>query len=885
SVVATPASRVKVPASFPVVRGLEKIEITVTGIDDSDSNGDELVSIQLKTAYRDLGDPIEMTIQDDDLEAPVAGTVSDGLISGATVFFDRNANRVLDADEPSTQTDNRGGYQLNLPASLYDSNGDDVVDSADGVIVALGGIDTATGLTLETPLLAPPSATVINPITTLVSNMIESDSSLDADNAAALVQSSLGIGGVDVLNFDMFEEAGNENPAATEVIKAAAKVQDTIVQAGSFISGASTISKAASYNLISEILVKKIKEQQPIELNDVATLESVVEEAAVKAQVVIAPESIKGAAAIISDSNQLKESAVDAADSVANAAQEISRVQGHAQSESQSDLADLGAGIQSLESLEIKYEAENLEKLVQETAVGPVSGVDERVGTFAFSSADYEVNESGEAVSQIKITREEGNLGVVDLLVTPQALTASSDEDFLSAVIAVRFEDQEITKTLSLEGVLIDDLISDAGESFTLQLGLKEQGDSPAKIGAIAEANIQIVDNDFAGTFQFKVVSNTFSEAETGEQYLVVERVGGNSGEVTLELSEESVAGGATSGVDYSYSQSSITFGDGVLQRKVSVNLIDDALLETDESFRLTLSLPTGDTSGALIGSNAVTEIRIQSDEVDLPPVIGALNTINLPEDTPEITVTFTVKDDFTPFEDLITSVISSNPSVIPVENLVLVPIVEGGFWMLRILPPAHVHGATEISVEVSDGVHVSVQEFSVVISSKNDVPSITAIPAILVAGDQEVVIPFEINDMDHSAEDLLVYLETDRMEYLNAGNVTVRGTGSNRELVINPKGGGRETGDFILVVKDDEGASSSREFTVHFGGDAPAPVVPQLGITRDGLDGLILNWEGDALLYISRDLSGVFEALPDAVSPYRLDMSGSAFFKLGLKP
>jgi len=279
------------------------------------------------------------------------------------------------------------------------------------------------------------------------------------------------------------------------------------------------------------------------------------------------------------------------------------------------------------------------------------------------------------------------------------------------------------------------------------------------------------------------------------------------------------------------------------------------------------------------------TEILIQSDEVDLPPVMGNVNTINLPEDTPEVTVTFTVKDDFTPFEDLVTSVTSSNPSVIPVENLVLVPIVEGGFWMMRILPLANAYGETEISVEVSDGVHVAVQQFSVVISSKNDVPSISAIPPILVAGDQEVVIPFEINDMDHSAEDLLVYLETDQIEYLNASNVTVRGTGSNRELVINPKRGGRETGDFILVVKDDEGASSSREFTVHFGGEAPAPVVPQLGITRDGLDGLILNWEGDALLYISRDLSGVFEALPDAVSPYRLGMSGSAFFKLGSKP
>ena len=35
--------------------------------------------IQLRTPYRDLSEPIEMTIQDDDLEAPVAGTVSDGL--------------------------------------------------------------------------------------------------------------------------------------------------------------------------------------------------------------------------------------------------------------------------------------------------------------------------------------------------------------------------------------------------------------------------------------------------------------------------------------------------------------------------------------------------------------------------------------------------------------------------------------------------------------------------------------------------------------------------------------------------------------------------------------------------------------------------------------
>ena len=49
--------------------------------------------------------------------------------------------------------------------------------------------------------------------------------------------------------------------------------------------------------------------------------------------------------------------------------------------------------------------------------------------------------------------------------------------------------------------------------------------------------------------------------------------------------------------------------------------------------------------------------------------------------------------------------------------------------------------------------------------------------------------------------------------------------------------------------------------------------------------NGFILSWEGDALLYSSQDLKGAFEPVPDAVSPYRVDALGKAFFKLGLKP
>jgi hypothetical protein len=354
---------------------------------------------------------------------------------------------------------------------------------------------------------------------------------------------------------------------------------------------------------------------------------------------------------------------------------------------------------------------------------------------------------------------------------------------------------------------------------------------------------------------------------------------------VTLELSEESLAGGATSGVDYTYSQSSITFGDGVLQRKVSITMIDDAILEGDESFRLNLALPSGDLSGALIGSNAATDILIQSDEVDLPPVISSIADIQMLEDGAEVTTSFTVGDDYTPLDRLRITVSSSNTSIITGQNLTLIPTGDGGTWQLGILSLPDAFGEVLLSVRVSDGVNVSVSEFSVSIKGQNDVPSISAIPAMIDAVGKQVVIPFEINDIDHRSETLLVYFDTSQIDYIASRSIDVRGLGAKRELVINPTGLANGTGFFKLIVVDGAGASSSREFTVHFGGDAPAPVIPQLGITRDGLDGLILNWEGDALLYISRDLSGVFEALPDAVSPYRLDMSGNAFFKLGLKP
>jgi hypothetical protein len=79
--------------------------------------------------------------------------VSDGYITGATVFADTNNNGVRDAGEPSTVTDAAGDF---------------AIDSGGAPLVVIGGSDIATGLPFQGHLNASPGSTVVTPLTTLI---------------------------------------------------------------------------------------------------------------------------------------------------------------------------------------------------------------------------------------------------------------------------------------------------------------------------------------------------------------------------------------------------------------------------------------------------------------------------------------------------------------------------------------------------------------------------------------------------------------------------------------------------------------------------------------------------------------------------------------------
>ncbi|GAQ79233.1 hypothetical protein KFL_000260500 [Klebsormidium nitens] len=93
-------------------------------------------------------------------EIIVTGQAFDSYLQSCTTFVDVNGNGIQDADEPSGMTDLFGQFNLSTPVYAP-------------LVLLAGGecTDAATGVLLPGILSAPPGATVITPLTTLITQL------------------------------------------------------------------------------------------------------------------------------------------------------------------------------------------------------------------------------------------------------------------------------------------------------------------------------------------------------------------------------------------------------------------------------------------------------------------------------------------------------------------------------------------------------------------------------------------------------------------------------------------------------------------------------------------------------------------------------------------
>lgn len=84
-------------------------------------------------------------------ELGISGFASQSYIQGGTVFFDVNFNGQLDQGEISTISNDDGSFNLPVDLVPFDRNRNGIIDDQDGRLVVIDGVDTATGLPINTP--------------------------------------------------------------------------------------------------------------------------------------------------------------------------------------------------------------------------------------------------------------------------------------------------------------------------------------------------------------------------------------------------------------------------------------------------------------------------------------------------------------------------------------------------------------------------------------------------------------------------------------------------------------------------------------------------------------------------------------------------------------
>ena len=210
--------------------------------------------------------------------------VSDGYLAGSTVFADEDGDFVLDWFDANDD----GLWNLGEGESwtITDQNGNISFDfgSSTATLVTIGGTDVSTGLPFTANLVSPPGTSVINPITTLVSAIIEQSGGLDGktqqeiasavQSSQEIVASALGLpNDLDLSSFDPLAILNDPN-ADPDLVGIALSTQQKAVQIANLMVIAE-VSGVDNEIVISNIadLVQGIAEDsnQPILLDLTST--------------------------------------------------------------------------------------------------------------------------------------------------------------------------------------------------------------------------------------------------------------------------------------------------------------------------------------------------------------------------------------------------------------------------------------------------------------------------------------------------------------------------------------------------------------------------------------------------------------------------------------
>nr|RNJ70892.1 MAG: DUF4347 domain-containing protein [Leptolyngbya sp. IPPAS B-1204] len=303
-------------------------------------------------------------------------------IADATVFFDANFNEIQDEGEPFGTTFSDGSFAFDLDLNLFDTNQNGRIDASEGQLVGVGGYDTYTGLPQTMPFTAPADAIAINPVTTLVSQMLKQG--LSQYEAQMQVAEVLGLPpGLDFGGFDTMGAIAENDGLGGTVEMVYSQINNVLVQTTQLLDGASNLPVQQIREQVIKAVVAQIQPGTKLSLSNAADVQKILQTSVANLQTLDANPKAQKLQALVDEVAQVMATGNQRLEQIAakgdlkNLLRDLSVVRKVMLSKTAEDLKALGAGEKQIKEFMAENMGKAFDKLVAEAVRGLTNGTDQ----------------------------------------------------------------------------------------------------------------------------------------------------------------------------------------------------------------------------------------------------------------------------------------------------------------------------------------------------------------------------------------------------------------------------------------------------------------------------------------------------------------------------
>ncbi len=230
-----------------------------------------------------------------------------------------------------------------------------------------------------------------------------------------------------------------------------------------------------------------------------------------------------------------------------------------------------------------------------------------QTGIVSFSQSSYTVNVS-QATAVIPVTFTGSTNGTGAVSFATHDGTATAGVAYVAVSTPLSFPVGVLTTNVSI--TILNNGISQSTQ--TVNLALSGVGGF-ATLGSPSNAVLAII-NDAVQSVKFDQATYSVDDTDT-EAVVTLDRIGGTNGTISVDLSTSD--GSARAGINYTATNETVTFLEGVLTNTASIAILPPSGLNTNQTVKLALTNPS---EGASLGSPNKAVLTIVATG---PPVIG----------------------------------------------------------------------------------------------------------------------------------------------------------------------------------------------------------------------------------------------------------------------